>query len=85
MGEEETPEASFVEGGIGVKEVAPDEKNDLIEKETGKKAITEYISEERKGDRQWDIHDSSKFMIDYPNWKYKYSLSDVISDLCKDK
>jgi len=72
-------------GGGRERSVSILEAISLIEKETGKKAITEYISEERKGDRQWDIHDSSKFMIDYPNWKYKYSLSDIISDLCKDK
>lgn len=54
----------------------------LIEKETGKKAITEYVHEQRSGDRQWDIHDVSKFKKDYPEWKYKYNLKDIIKDLC---
>jgi len=53
----------------------------LIEDKTGKKAITEYVDKERMGDRQWDIHDSSKFMKDYPEWRYKYSLEDIINDL----
>lgn len=55
----------------------------LIEHETGKKAIVEYIDKPRLGDRIWDIHDCSKFQKDYPNWKYKYSLKDIIKDLCE--
>jgi|SRR3990167_2038264 len=55
----------------------------LIEHETGKKAIVEYIDSPRKGDRIWDIHDISKFREDYPNWDYKYSLDDIIKDLCQ--
>jgi CDP-paratose 2-epimerase len=55
----------------------------LIEKETGKKAITKYIDQPRKGDRIWDIHDVSKFKKNYPNWDYKYSLQDIIKDLCQ--
>lgn len=56
---------------------------ELIEEYTGKKALTEYISESRKGDRQWDVHDMSKFQQDYPNWKPKYSLSDIIKEICQ--
>ena len=54
---------------------------DLIEKETGKKATYEF-HEERAGDRVWDVHDVSKFKSHYPNWKYTYSLQDIIKDLC---
>lgn len=54
----------------------------LVEKKTGQKAITQYLPEPRKGDRIWDIHDVSKFQKDYPNWTYKYSLQDIIKDLC---
>ena len=53
---------------------------EMIERETGKKAIVEY-HEPRKGDRIWDIHDVSKFRKDYPEWDYKYSLQDIIKDL----
>lgn len=53
----------------------------LIEKQTGKKAVYE-LAEKRFGDRQWDVHDVEKFRIDYPEWDYKYSLSDIIKDLC---
>ena len=39
--------------------------------------------EPRKGDRCWDIHDVSKFKKDYPEWEYKYSLENIIKDLCQ--
>ncbi len=55
----------------------------LVEKETGKKAITEYIDEPRQGDRQWDVHDVRKFRSHYPNWEYKYNLSDIIKEVCQ--
>jgi CDP-paratose 2-epimerase len=35
----------------------------------------------RKGDRQWDVHDVSKFRKDYPNWDYQYSLNDILVEL----
>lgn len=69
-------------GGGRDRSVSIREAIKFIEKETGKKAITEYVEQERSGDRQWDIHDVSKFQKDYPNWKYKYSLQDIIKDLC---
>lgn len=40
------------------------------------------IEEGRFGDRQWDVHDMTKFREDYPEWDYKYSLTDIIEDLC---
>ena len=55
----------------------------MIEDETGKKAITEYIDEPRSGDRQWDIHDVSKFKKDYPEWKYTFTIKDIIKNLCE--
>lgn len=52
-----------------------------LEEETDKKC--EYTIEEgRKGDRQWDVHDVSKFQADYPLWGYQYDLEDIIKDLC---
>jgi CDP-paratose 2-epimerase len=55
----------------------------LIEKETGKKAKVEYFDPARKGDRQWDVHDVSKFRKDYPQWDYQLSLQDIIKELCQ--
>lgn len=69
-------------GGIE-RSVSVLEAIDLIEKETGKKAITEYADKPRLGDRIWDVHDISKFKLRYPAWEYKYSLTDIIKDLCQ--
>lgn len=52
----------------------------VLEEETGKKAHFSFY-EARKGDRLYDIHDVSKFRNDYPEWKYRYSLQDIIKDL----
>lgn len=71
-------------GGGPDRSVSVIEAIDLIEKQTGKKAVYNYVDSNRKGDRIWDIHDVSKFQKDYPNWKYKYSLKDIIEDLCND-
>lgn len=69
-------------GGGYERSVSILEAIEMIEKETGKKAIVEF-AEERKGDRNFDIHDVSKFRIDYPEWDYQYSLEDIIKDLCQ--
>lgn len=69
-------------GGGWDRSVSILEAIEMIEKETGKKAIIEH-HEPRKGDRNWDIHDVSKFKRDYPEWEYKYSLEDIIKDLCQ--
>lgn len=39
----------------------------------------------RTGDRDYDVHDVSKFRKDYPEWDYEYSLSDIIQDVCVKK
>lgn len=53
----------------------------LIEDETGYAADVEY-HDTRKGDRLYDIHDITKFKTDYPEFEYKYSLQDIIKELC---
>jgi CDP-paratose 2-epimerase len=69
-------------GGGPDRSVSVLEAIDLIEKETGKKAIYEFY-EERPGDRQWDVHDVSKFKSHYPQWDYQYSLDQIIKDVCQ--
>lgn len=70
-------------GGGEERSVSILEAIEMIEEQTGKKAITTYVAQERKGDRIWDIHDVSKFQKDYPRWEYKFSLQDIIKDLCE--
>ena len=71
-------------GGGTERSVSIIEAIDLIEKETGRKAITTYVDKVRPGDRIWDIHDVGKFQDHYPDWDYKFSLLDIIKELCKE-
>lgn len=47
------------------------------------KTISVKKGNKRKGDRDYDVHDVSKFRTDYPEWDYKYSLPDIIKDVCE--
>lgn len=69
-------------GGGPDRSVSVLEAGTLISRKTEKEFKYE-IKEKRFGDRQWDVHDVSKFRKDYPEWDYKYSLDDIISDLCE--
>lgn len=46
------------------------------------KHVNYRLGEKRVGDRDYDVHDISKFRNDYKTWDYKYSLQDIISDVC---
>lgn len=70
-------------GGGEERSVSILEAINLIEKETGERAVYNYVDEARKGDRIWDIHDVSKFQKDYPNWEYKFSLKEIVKDVCQ--
>lgn len=69
-------------GGGDERAVSVLEAGAAIAERTGKPFLYELIDEPRFGDRQWDIHDMSKFRADYPEWDYQYSLDDIIDDLC---
>lgn len=69
-------------GGGSERSVSVLEAGAMISKETGKEFKYE-IHEARKGDRQLDVHDMTKFRTDYPEWEMKYSLSDIIKDVCE--
>lgn len=70
-------------GGGAERSVSVLEAGALIAKETGKEFKYELIDEPRFGDRQWDVHDSSKFRKDYPEWVYEYDLEAIIKDVCQ--
>tara|TARA_B100000902_G_scaffold59643_1_gene66747 strand:- start:28785 stop:29837 length:1053 start_codon:yes stop_codon:yes gene_type:complete len=53
----------------------------LCEQISDKKLNYEYIDEPRKGDHQWYISDLSKFEKDYPNWKVKFGIEDILFDI----
>lgn len=71
-------------GGGFERSCSPIEAIEMVEKIMGKKMKVEYIEQEHKADRAWDVHDISKFRKDYPDWDYKYSLKDIMKELCKE-
>ncbi len=52
-----------------------------IEEVSGKTAKTLYVDTPRIGDHIWYISNVSKFQKDFPNWKYQYSLDQIIKEL----
>jgi CDP-paratose 2-epimerase len=54
---------------------------DEIEKLSGKKLNYTVSNSNRIGDHIWWISDLSKFKADYPNWEYKYNLTDILSQI----
>lgn len=68
-------------GGGPERAVSVLEAGELISKEVGKPFLYEF-HEARRGDRLYDIHDITKFKTDFPEWGYKYSLADIIKDVC---
>ena len=54
-----------------------------VERLSGKKAIVDYKDEPRKGDHIWYISDVAKFKDHYPNWGYKYTIDDMLTDIIK--
>lgn len=53
----------------------------LCEKITGNKIEYSYSEKNRRGDHIWYITDVSKFKSHYPEWNYKYGLSDILTQL----
>lgn len=70
-------------GGGPERSVSVLEAIELIKAETGIPDTSITFNPARKGDRQWDVHDVSKFRKDYPEWDYQYSLQDIIKDVCE--
>lgn len=49
----------------------------------GKKAKTEYVDKNRKGDHIWYISDVSKFQSHYPQWHYQYDIDRLLEEICR--
>lgn len=52
-----------------------------IEGQTGKKANTVYVDENRAGDHIWWISNMAKFRKDYPNWNQKYTVEMILDEI----
>lgn len=53
----------------------------ICEELTGKKLNYSYTENNRSGDHIWYISDVRKFQAHYPDWRYKYSLQDILNDI----
>jgi CDP-paratose 2-epimerase len=54
-----------------------------IENISGKKLDYSISDSNRIGDHIWWISDVSKFKSHYPNWDYKYNLTDILEQIIK--
>ncbi len=54
-----------------------------IEKVLKKKAIYEYVDENRSGDHIWYISDVSKFKSHYKAWNFTYDIDAIIDEICR--
>jgi len=54
---------------------------EICEKITGNKMNYSYTNDNRSGDHIWYISDVNKFKSHYPNWDYKYTLIDTLSQM----
>ena len=53
----------------------------ICEKIGKKKFNYEILKENRVGDHKWWITNCNKFKKDYPNWKQKYNIDEIISEI----
>ncbi len=53
----------------------------LCEEITGNKMNYSYAEDNRIGDHIWYISDLTKFKAHYPEWDYKYGLTDILTQI----
>ncbi len=53
----------------------------LCESITGRKLDYRYEPQNRSGDHIWWISDVRRFRAHYPDWKYEYSLQDILEEI----
>jgi len=53
----------------------------LCEEISGNKMNYSYAEDNRIGDHIWWISDVSKFQKHYPEWKYRYDLTDILTQI----
>jgi CDP-paratose 2-epimerase len=53
----------------------------ICENLSGNKLNYTYTDDNRSGDHIWYISDVRKFQSHYPEWHYKYSIQDILTDI----
>ncbi len=69
-------------GGSRYSDISMIEAIEKIEEILDKKAITEYVEDNRVGDHIWYISDLSKFKTHYPKWDLKYDMDMILEEIC---
>jgi CDP-paratose 2-epimerase len=69
-------------GGSRHSNISMLEAIEKIEQITGKKAIYDYVENNRSGDHIWYVSDVSKFKKHYPEWEYKYTIEMILEEIC---
>lgn len=54
---------------------------DECERISGKKLKWTYVEDNRIGDHIWWISDVRKFQGHYPNWKFRYGLTEILTEI----
>ncbi len=75
------PGAVYNAGGGRHSNCSMMEAIELCENISGNKMNYSYSKENRVGDHMWWISDVSKFKKDYPKWKWKYNLNDILTQM----
>lgn len=53
----------------------------LVQEATGREMRLAWKSENRAGDHKWWISDVTRFQTHYPEWRYTYSMRDIIEEI----
>jgi CDP-paratose 2-epimerase len=53
----------------------------LCEEISGNKMSYSYSETNRIGDHIWWVSDVSKFQSHYPQWRFKYNLTDTLAEM----
>jgi CDP-paratose 2-epimerase len=54
---------------------------DLCERISGKKLDWTYVEDNRIGDHIWWVSDVRKFQRDFPAWKYRYGIEEILREI----
>ena len=54
---------------------------DECERISGKKLKWSYVEDNRIGDHIWWVSDVRKFQGHYPNWKFRYGLTEILTEI----
>jgi len=75
------PAAVYNIGGSRHSECSLLEAIELCEEISGRKLDHEYVEDNRIGDHIWWVSDVRAFQRDYPQWRYAYSLRDILEEI----